>query len=328
MKRIKKTSQYIANAANLSNAYGTSNSNGYTQEYLNDKLINVGNIEPEYQTNIVCSQNILNPYVYFAKTPNATTSAGVLYNSSATDNRAWSYANCDFKIDLDPGTYTFQFFVNNTGVSTPIIRVYKPSGDYQQLTVNDSGVWTLTQTYNSKITIGIMFKVGDREGTMQVVLNNQELPYQPYISPKININGNIIPTATNEYIDSSSSAYSCHYINDKLANCVPVQSYNLWPTASNKTVITKISLNGNHNGGRTLIAIVSGHSNAGDSTFSTIYMIRLGYNGTIITPTTIVSNKGSGMSDGGISFAVNTNNYLTMTTTWSAGDIKLNLMEF
>jgi hypothetical protein len=34
--RIKKTSQYMQGAANLSNAYGTSNENGYTQEYINN----------------------------------------------------------------------------------------------------------------------------------------------------------------------------------------------------------------------------------------------------------------------------------------------------
>ena len=34
--RIKKTSQYIEGGASLSNEYGTSNENGYTQEYINE----------------------------------------------------------------------------------------------------------------------------------------------------------------------------------------------------------------------------------------------------------------------------------------------------
>lgn len=34
--RIKKTSQYIEGGASLSNEYGTSNENGYTQEYINN----------------------------------------------------------------------------------------------------------------------------------------------------------------------------------------------------------------------------------------------------------------------------------------------------
>ncbi len=34
--RIRKTSQYIEGGASLSNVYGTSNENGYTQEYINE----------------------------------------------------------------------------------------------------------------------------------------------------------------------------------------------------------------------------------------------------------------------------------------------------
>lgn len=36
--RIKKTSQYIEGGASLSTVYGTSNSDGYTQSYINSKL--------------------------------------------------------------------------------------------------------------------------------------------------------------------------------------------------------------------------------------------------------------------------------------------------
>ena len=42
--RIKKTSQYIEGGASLSNVYGTSNENGYTQEYINNS-IGIGIIE-------------------------------------------------------------------------------------------------------------------------------------------------------------------------------------------------------------------------------------------------------------------------------------------
>ena len=34
--RIKKTSQYMQGGASLSNVYGTSDENGYTQEYINE----------------------------------------------------------------------------------------------------------------------------------------------------------------------------------------------------------------------------------------------------------------------------------------------------
>lgn len=38
--RIKKTSQYMEGGASLSNVYGTSNENGYTQEYINSLTSN------------------------------------------------------------------------------------------------------------------------------------------------------------------------------------------------------------------------------------------------------------------------------------------------
>ena len=37
--RIKKTSQYIEGGATLSNTYGTSQTNGYTQEFLNGTIL-------------------------------------------------------------------------------------------------------------------------------------------------------------------------------------------------------------------------------------------------------------------------------------------------
>lgn len=36
--RIKKTSQYIEGGASISNVYGTSNSNGYSQDYINNAI--------------------------------------------------------------------------------------------------------------------------------------------------------------------------------------------------------------------------------------------------------------------------------------------------
>ena len=48
--RIKKTSQYIEGGASISNVYGTSQSNGYSQEYMNNLLNNVDVITGEYIT--------------------------------------------------------------------------------------------------------------------------------------------------------------------------------------------------------------------------------------------------------------------------------------
>lgn len=52
--RIKKTSQYIEGGASLSNVYGTSDSNGYTQEYINGDVL----FETDSQNPLGISDNI------------------------------------------------------------------------------------------------------------------------------------------------------------------------------------------------------------------------------------------------------------------------------
>lgn len=52
--RIKKTSQYIEGGASLSNTYGESNENGYTQEYINGDIL----FETDNQNPLGISDNI------------------------------------------------------------------------------------------------------------------------------------------------------------------------------------------------------------------------------------------------------------------------------
>lgn len=85
--RIKKTSQYIEGGASLSNVYGTSNSNGYTQEYINN---NVGVVESGSNANgsyvkysdgtMICYQSqVFSNY-------QITGQQGVLYTTTLTPN--------------------------------------------------------------------------------------------------------------------------------------------------------------------------------------------------------------------------------------------------
>lgn len=58
--RIKKTSQYIEGGASLSNTYGESNENGYTQEYINNNLNKVKVVElrtPTADSGIIANYN-------------------------------------------------------------------------------------------------------------------------------------------------------------------------------------------------------------------------------------------------------------------------------
>ncbi len=57
--RIRKTSQYINGGASLSSTHGTSSNNGYTQEYLNNKLVHVGpEIDDNSKVNFIKSKNL------------------------------------------------------------------------------------------------------------------------------------------------------------------------------------------------------------------------------------------------------------------------------
>lgn len=126
---------------------------------------------------------------------------------------------------------------------------------------------------------------------------------------------------------SDSDTYNCNYLNTKIAGLLPVKKWSLWPTSSNKTITTDFNFSGTRVGGITLLAIVSGHSSTGDYTFSKIYMIRIGYDGTCFTPVIISESKGSQVGVT-LTWGVNSNNYLTLTTNWTAGYIKLSILQF
>lgn len=81
--RIKKTSQYIEGGASLSNVYGTSDSNGYTQEYIN-------NLETYSTTETICGTWLGKPLyqrvIYINSLPNNSTAYYDVFNSSEINN--------------------------------------------------------------------------------------------------------------------------------------------------------------------------------------------------------------------------------------------------
>ena len=58
--RIKKTSQYIEGGASISNTYGTSQSNGYSQEFLNGTTIFEDTVNGGVNTDITLTDSISN----------------------------------------------------------------------------------------------------------------------------------------------------------------------------------------------------------------------------------------------------------------------------
>ncbi len=159
----------------------------------------------------------------------------------------------------------------------------------------------------------------------------ENLPSTDYPVNASNLNlmqNNMENTFKSTKTSSDSDGYNCNYLNQQLDNLKIVKKWGLWPTNNNKIIVTDIDISKTRNGGGTLLAIVSGHSSSGDNTFSRIYMIRIGYNGSHITPVLIAESKGTSASGNTITFGVNNNGYLTLTQTWAAGYIKLAILEF
>lgn len=82
--RIKKTSQYIEGGANLSNVYGTSNENGYTQEYINS-------LNTYSSTEVMCGvwydgKPLYQKVIYINSLPNNSTAYYNIFNSSEINN--------------------------------------------------------------------------------------------------------------------------------------------------------------------------------------------------------------------------------------------------
>ena len=78
--RIKKTSQYINGGASLSNVYGTSNENGYTQSYINGIIESGGTADNYY---VKYADGTLICAIKDIRSVAITTSAGAIYRCTA-----------------------------------------------------------------------------------------------------------------------------------------------------------------------------------------------------------------------------------------------------
>lgn len=80
--RIKKTSQYIEDGANLSNVYGTSNENGYTQSYINN-LQTYSSTEQRIGT-WINEKPLYRQTINFGALPNNTTKSANIVGGSGS----------------------------------------------------------------------------------------------------------------------------------------------------------------------------------------------------------------------------------------------------
>ena len=106
----------------------------------------------------------------------ATLNPDGTYTSTATsDGREWSYSNSDFKLELEPGTYTVSARLTSDNPNVGI-KLFDSNNNELADASASPRVFTLT----SRTSVGIMVKAFD--GSAYIMLNRGSvaIPYQPY----------------------------------------------------------------------------------------------------------------------------------------------------
>ena len=167
--------------ANISNTYGTSTTDGYSEAYLNNKLVNVGtSVDSNYKTNILYSHNL----------NNEDYKIGVSWNTGLNDARATAF------VPVKSNT-TYYIRVSDTSRLSGARIYQKPEaggntnlGDVDILT---SGDYIITTTSTTKI-LAIQFIVGSGTITTNdfakvMITENDYQNYEPYLTPSIWVDG-------------------------------------------------------------------------------------------------------------------------------------------
>lgn len=145
--RIKKTSQYIEGGASLSNEYGTSNENGYTQDYINNletystDEIRIGTWfgKPLYRKSIVKTGQTVNN--------NTTISLGV---QNVEDIAKYYYSFKNRSTNFFHGQIVYEaasspILYMNTKIENGDIIFYFVGDNY--FTADDNRKWVFTAEY-------------------------------------------------------------------------------------------------------------------------------------------------------------------------------------
>ena len=144
-KKIKKTSQYIEDGASISNVYGTSQSNGYSQEYINS--INTYSTDEVRCGTWIDGKPIYRKVIDFGALPNATTKS-IAHNISNIDKitkiEGITYANYNYSLlplvyNSNEAQYNTEIYVGSTYI-------------YMKSTQNRSGVTAYVTLEYTKTT--------------------------------------------------------------------------------------------------------------------------------------------------------------------------------
>ena len=180
----------VANA--IQNEYGESNNDGYSQNYLNDKVVNVSNeVDEDYRVNLLHSKNL---------TDGIWENGG--WSSTGEKADSPSFTRTANPIYVKPNTtYTLKISKSNNQI---VIYYYSASGYMDLAFVQNTDTYTFTTPANC---VKINFRLsGQGISYTNTMLNegSTALPYEPYVVPSIYVdneeiyNQNIMNYSTTE----------------------------------------------------------------------------------------------------------------------------------
>lgn len=154
-----------------------------------------------------------------SKISSSAKSVGIKYDGSkvystntSSDNRAWNYANANYYITLEAGTYTLSlnFLRKITNSSGGLFRFFKEDdtfiGNVNAYNVDKASV-TITLTAITKL--GLYFKLYDGQVNIQIESGDTSTKYIPftYINENVDNAFNVLETSINSKVPVLSKKY-------------------------------------------------------------------------------------------------------------------------
>ena len=216
--RIRKVSPVTPANGNIENSYGTSQTDTYSQEFLNDKIVNVGETNPNnIKTWFKKGINLFIPTLTNNGTNINVNVATVSLNAdeysficSGSDmyfgqvkNSGEDYSyNCGTLYKVTPGE-TIKVLVTGTGFNSIFITKYtnsKVSLGFENIASNTASLVIPENCYYVTIRFGVRSATSGTTYTTKVMLakTTDTLTYEPYIKPSINVDGETIYTKTDD----------------------------------------------------------------------------------------------------------------------------------
>lgn len=171
----------------LSNNYGTSSEDGYSQDYLNDKLVNVGTSEDSnYRTNILSSRNIFNINTipsWFGSDTTYSVSNNIL-------NVSGKYF-AGFLMNVAPNTTYYvkaTRTINTSTTNSGSIRIFQ-SNQSTAITSHNTGNFSFNSGNNTQVYV-LFYAGSGSNGDVNfsnIIISEEDISYEPYIQKSINV---------------------------------------------------------------------------------------------------------------------------------------------